>query len=101
MPRPKPDDFISQMDAQARWDGSSRCRNFNPGLWDTTMANRATKITPEVVRAKEICLGCPVMMDCLTHAIEYGIRTDVWGGMVVEERDAWAARTARRELAAA
>lgn len=92
MPRPKPDDFIAEMADQRRWAAGARCRNLDPKLFDTTMVNQATRITDEVERAKEHCLGCPVMMQCLSHAVEFGIRTGVWGGMVPEERDDWAAR---------
>lgn len=99
MPRPKPQEFVSEQRAQAEWSGRARCRNLDPSLFDTKLVNKQTGMTDEVLRAKEYCLSCPVMMSCLEHAVAYDIRTDVWGGMVVEERDAWAAR--QDELVAA
>jgi hypothetical protein len=30
------------------------------------------------------------MMDCLRHAVEYEMDGGVWGGLVIEERQAWA-----------
>lgn len=90
MPKPKPREFISEMAEQQEWSGRARCPNFNPALWDTKLVNKQTAITNEVERAREICLGCPVMMNCLTHAVVYGITTNIWGGCTPEERIAWA-----------
>lgn len=40
-----------------------------------------------VARAKQICSGCPVWMDCLDFALDNDIEFGVWGGMTPGERD--------------
>lgn len=80
------------MDEQREWSDKARCRNFDPKLFDTSTKQGRTVVTKETERAQEICLGCPVMMDCLIHAAFYEINTGIWGGLTPEERDAWAAR---------
>lgn len=81
------------MTALAGWVDQAACREGQePRDWDTIKANNATTITDEVDRARDTCLGCPVMMECLIHSIVFDKRDQVWGGMTDEERDAWAER---------
>lgn len=92
MPRTKPS-IRDEMTSLAGWSGQARCRTGrDPKQWDTIRANDHTIVTADVDRAKETCLSCPVMMDCLIHSIVYEKRDQVWGGMTDEERDAWAER---------
>ncbi|MET7271065.1 WhiB family transcriptional regulator [Streptomyces flaveolus] len=37
-------------------------------------------------RAKQVCDGCPVRIDCLVEALDNRIEWGVWGGMTERER---------------
>jgi WhiB family redox-sensing transcriptional regulator len=77
----------------AEWSGQAECRRGHaPVLWDTIRVNDHTSMTDEVAEAKDTCIGCPVMLECLIHGIVFEKRDQVWGGLTDEERDAWAAR---------
>ena len=39
-----------------------------------------------VIRAQQICLGCPVKAECLTHALSMHIEHGVWGGTSERQR---------------
>ncbi len=95
----------AQMADQAQWIEDAECRDWPPDLFDTMTVTRKsgdTKVKVTLVPdedaaaniklAREVCTGCPVMMDCLRHAVRFGVDHGVWGGMLVEERMAWAAR---------
>ncbi|WTD05926.1 WhiB family transcriptional regulator [Streptomyces albidoflavus] len=42
-----------------------------------------------IAEAKELCGWCPVRRDCLTYAVENGLREGVWGGLTAAERRPW------------
>lgn len=91
MPRPKPQIFVDQMFDQAVWADDARCRDEEDvRIFDTRMLNQQTLVTGDTRAAMDTCADCPVMMLCLEHAIRYDIREGVWGGMVYEQRLAWA-----------
>jgi WhiB family redox-sensing transcriptional regulator len=37
-------------------------------------------------RAKEVCMECPVRLECLATAISRGERYGIWGGMMATNR---------------
>lgn len=78
------------MNEQNEWGDRAKCRGEDPTLWDTRIKNYVTVIDDDVRLAKTICGFCPVQEECLLHAIVFDMREGVWGGMVVEERDAFA-----------
>ncbi|KAB1978524.1 WhiB family transcriptional regulator [Streptomyces triticiradicis] len=39
-------------------------------------------------RAKALCIGCPVRLECLSYALDQRIEHGIWGGAT--ERDRWA-----------
>jgi WhiB family redox-sensing transcriptional regulator len=39
-------------------------------------------------RAKLVCSGCPVRLECLSEALDHRIEWGVWGGMTERERRA-------------
>lgn len=92
MARNKPRDFISQMADQRQWASQGSCRTGEDApLFDTERANKITVIDENARVAMDICADCPVMMRCLEHAIRFDVTHGVWGGMVYEQRLAWAA----------
>ncbi|MGH8902177.1 MAG: WhiB family transcriptional regulator [Egibacteraceae bacterium] len=42
----------------------------------------------QIARAKAICAGCPVAVECLDYALDTGQTDGVWGGMTEDERRA-------------
>jgi WhiB family redox-sensing transcriptional regulator len=75
---------------QAQWADQAACRDEDPALFDTVRTSKETVIDDDVETARDICADCPVMMRCLENAIRFGATDGVWGGMVDEERLAWA-----------
>lgn len=47
-------------------------------------------------RAKLICRGCLVKVECLNFALEHSENSGVWGGMTAEERRAYRLHNRRR-----
>ena len=95
----------AQMADQRRWVYDAECQDWPPDLFDTMTVTRkagggkvrVTLIPDEetadnIKLAREVCTGCPVMMQCLRHAVQFDVDHGIWGGMLVEERAAWAAR---------
>lgn len=51
----------------------------SPDDWYSTLEH-------EVVRAKQVCWGCPALVRCLDYAMNNDERFGVWGGLTEEER---------------
>lgn len=84
-----------------QWLPRAGCRNRDPRMFDTVVTRKhreaadqepSTVIDENVEAAREVCASCPVMMNCLTFAVAEEMPSGVWGGLVVEERTAWAIR---------
>ena len=62
--------------------------------WTTTAA--CSKADPDDLfvtgaaqnRAKALCMGCPVRVECLADALDNHVEFGVWGGMTERERRA-------------
>jgi WhiB family redox-sensing transcriptional regulator len=62
------------------WARKAQCKEA--GL-DTMFVRGA-----EQNRAKNVCAGCPVKMECLAEALDSKLEWGVWGGMTERERRA-------------
>jgi WhiB family redox-sensing transcriptional regulator len=66
------------------WLSEAACRTENPELFfpsgDSALVGLA------VMRAKEVCRGCSVVVECLTFALDTEQRVGVWGGLSEDER---------------
>lgn len=62
------------------WAQQARCRNAEP---DALFVKGAAQQT-----AKQMCLGCPVIAECLADALDNRTEFGVWGGMTERERRA-------------
>jgi len=60
------------------WRISGACRDNDP---DELFVRGA-----EQHKAKAICNGCPVRMECLAEALDQEIQFGVWGGLTERER---------------
>ncbi|MGH9876943.1 MAG: WhiB family transcriptional regulator [Nitrososphaerales archaeon] len=63
------------------WQEQARCAvpNVDPEIFYPEKGANANQ-------AKKICRECPVMVQCLNHAILRDERHGVWGGMSERER---------------
>jgi WhiB family transcriptional regulator, redox-sensing transcriptional regulator len=68
------------MVATGNWRVSANCRNGDPDRLFVTGAKQR--------EARSICRGCPVLTQCLSHALDERIEFGVWGGMTERERRA-------------
>jgi WhiB family transcriptional regulator, redox-sensing transcriptional regulator len=62
------------------WFAQGACRDDDP---DKLFVQGAAQN-----RAKQICSGCPVRVECLADALDNRIEFGVWGGMTERERRA-------------
>jgi WhiB family transcriptional regulator, redox-sensing transcriptional regulator len=62
------------------------CRHEDPELFFPVGSTGPALL--QAARAKAVCAGCPVRIDCLDYAIETGQSAGVWGGVSEEERRA-------------
>jgi len=68
------------MVATGNWRVSANCRNGDPERLFVTGAKQR--------EARSVCRGCPVLRQCLAHALDERIEFGVWGGMTERERRA-------------
>lgn len=66
--------------ASAHWHTEAACRTIDA---EELFAEGA-----EQRRAKALCTGCPVRIECLAEALDNRIEFGVWGGMTQRERRA-------------
>lgn len=60
------------------WASHGACRDVDP---ETLFVVGAAQH-----KAKSICMGCPVRIDCLADALDSRAEFGVWGGMTERER---------------
>ena len=70
-----------------RWRARAACRGPETALFfPPTHAERRDERDAREVRAKAICIQCPVREDCLQHALHTGEAHGIWGGLTESER---------------
>ena len=71
------------------WDWQLRgsCRGMDSGLFFHPENERGPARTGREERAKQICSGCPVLIQCRAHALAVHEPYGVWGGLTESERD--------------
>lgn len=63
------------------WAQEGACRGWPTSWWFPERG------TPEaLVRAREICAGCPVRIECADYALEHSGLLGLWGGLDVKQR---------------
>ena len=64
--------------SDSEWASRGACRDVDPeSLFVVGAAQH---------KAKAICMGCPVRIDCLADALDSRTEFGVWGGMTERER---------------
>jgi WhiB family redox-sensing transcriptional regulator len=71
------------------WDWQMRgtCRGMDSALFFHPENERGAARAGREERAKEICSGCPVLVQCRAHALAVHEPYGVWGGLTESERD--------------
>jgi len=70
-------------DTATAWMAAGNCRLYPPATFFPSDGVGVDK-------ARKICAGCPVAVECLEYALEQRIDHGVWGGC--SERDGWRCR---------
>jgi hypothetical protein len=82
------------------WMDKASCRKFDPDIWFT--GRRGPNNHDQYDDAIEICLGCPVLLNCekyilrLERNVSVQYRYGIYAGMTVEDRLAMESRRLRR-----
>lgn len=79
LPGPNADFWDWQMDAM--------CRGLDSAVFYHPDGERGQARERRVATAKAVCAACPVVTQCLEHAISVREPYGVWGGLSEEERD--------------
>lgn len=67
------------------WQLLGRCRQHSPEMFFPEEESRRRRWAMENA-AKEICLDCPVLTECRSHALKTPELYGVWGAMTAAER---------------
>jgi WhiB family redox-sensing transcriptional regulator len=70
------------------WSDDAVCKGYD---WPDTFFPKAyvgADMAFTISAARDMCNRCPVRGECLTHALDYGEREGIWGGLTPDERRA-------------
>lgn len=70
------------------WQMRAACRNLDNTMFFHPERERGSAKTDRERRAKAICRSCPVIEQCLRHALRVDEPYGVWGGTSASERRA-------------
>lgn len=69
------------------WQYDGACRDVDPETFFSPDAERGPRRRAREAAAKALCQVCPVVQECLNHALTVREPYGVWGGMTINERD--------------
>jgi WhiB family redox-sensing transcriptional regulator len=69
------------------WQEQSNCRNVDSELFFLDNNVRGKEKREKENAAKKVCRGCPVIEQCLNHALAIPEFFGVWGGMSADQRN--------------
>jgi WhiB family transcriptional regulator, redox-sensing transcriptional regulator len=78
------------------WQRLGSCRGKDSAIFFHPEAERGLARAERVRRAKEVCMRCPVIVQCRHHALTVQEPYGIWGGLDEGERRAAFAR--RKQL---
>ena len=70
--------------SKREWTSKAKCKGMDTNFFFPD--ERDKRDTKKINKAKEFCVGCPVLEECLTYAIDNDIRVGVFGGMSRKQR---------------
>ncbi len=68
------------------WQYDAKCRQVDPEKFFSPDAERGPRRRSREANAKAICATCPVIAECLEHALTVREPYGVWGGLSSNER---------------
>lgn len=71
------------------WTAQAACLGTDPQLFfpePTHGGAQGRRPSHQIEQARHICLGCPVIADCLRHALEH-VEAGIWGGTTETQRE--------------
>ena len=69
------------------WQYDGACRDVDPETFFSPDAERGPRRRAREAAAKALCAVCPVVQECLEHALQVREPYGVWGGLTINERD--------------
>ena len=69
------------------WQYDGACRETDPETFFSPDAERGPRRRAREAAAKSLCSVCPVIQECLNHALAVREPYGVWGGLNINERD--------------
>ena len=69
------------------WQYLGACRGVDPETFFSPDAERGPRRRARESAAKALCAVCPVITECLDHALTVREPYGVWGGLNINERD--------------
>ena len=69
------------------WQYEGACREADPETFFSPDAERGPRRRAREAAAKAMCAVCPVVQQCLEHALTVREPYGVWGGLTINERD--------------
>ena len=69
------------------WQYEGACREADPETFFSPDAERGPRRRAREAAAKALCAVCPVVQQCLDHALQVREPYGVWGGLNINERD--------------
>lgn len=76
------------------WRLDAACRGMDPEVFHNV------KGQPVHLEARAACAACTVRFDCLSYAVNNGIKVGYWGGRTPRQRNGLRSRIARGEVIA-
>jgi WhiB family redox-sensing transcriptional regulator len=77
---------LKPLESLWEWQYKGNCVKSDPETFFLDTNVRSSKKAAANDAAKAICKGCPVIAECLQHALTVPEEYGVWGGMTIEER---------------
>jgi WhiB family redox-sensing transcriptional regulator len=69
------------------WQYAAACRGVDPETFFSPDAERGPRRRAREAAAKALCAVCPVVQECLAHALQVREPYGVWGGLNMNERE--------------
>lgn len=79
------------------WQLHGACRTADPDIFFHPEAERGPSRRNRDAAAKAVCASCPVVSECIAHALSVREPYGVWGGLNEDEREELHARNRYRE----
>lgn len=68
------------------WQHLGTCRGVDPETFFSPESERGPRRRAREAEAKSLCARCPVLAECLSHALDVREPYGVWGGLNATER---------------